>query len=135
MVERVVQGSIELVGDILARMILLFEGVEVKPERMRANLDLSGGLIMSERIMLALGEKMGRQRAHDVVYEHAQDAAVQDVTFRDLLIADREVRQHLSEAELDRLLDPATYTGACAEIARAQAQRARELAEQLVAVR
>lgn len=43
MVERVVQGSIELVGDIFARMILLFEGIEVKPERMRANLDLSGG--------------------------------------------------------------------------------------------
>ena len=135
MVERVVHGSIELVGDILSRLVLLFDGIEVKPERMRKNLDLSGGLIMSERIMLALGEKMGRQRAHDVVYEHAQDAAVQNVQFRDLLIADREVREHLSESELDQLLDPATYTGACAEIARGQAQRARELADRLAAVR
>ena len=96
MVERVVHGSIELVGDILSRLTLLFEGIDVKPERMRQNLDLSGGLIMSERIMLALGEQLGRQRAHDIVYEHAQDAAVQDASFRDLLVGDEEVRRHLS---------------------------------------
>ena len=131
MVERVVQGSIELVGDIFARMILLFEGIEVKPERMRANLDLSGGLIMSERIMLALGERVGRQRAHDIVYEHAQDSAVQNVSFRELLVGDEEVGRHLSAQELDDLLDPATYTGACGEIARGQAERAREVVERL----
>ena len=131
MVERVIQGSIELVGDILARLIILFENIDVKLERMRQNLDLSGGLIMSERIMLALGEKLGRQRAHDIVYEHAQDSAVQSVSFRELLIGDEEVRRHLSAAELDDLLDPATYTGACGEIARAQAQRAREVSERL----
>lgn len=131
MIERVIQGSIELVGDILARLIILFENIDVKPERMRQNLDLSGGLIMSEQIMLALGEKLGRQRAHDIVYEHAQDSAVQSVSFRELLIGDEEVRRHLSAAELDDLLDPATYTGACGEIARAQAQRAREVSERL----
>ncbi len=131
MVERVVQGSIELVGDIFARMILLFEGIEVKPERMRANLDLSGGLIMSERIMLALGERVGRQRAHDIVYEHAQDSAVQNVSFRELLVGDEEVGRHLSAQELDDLLDPASYTGACGEIARGQAERAREVVERL----
>ena len=131
MIERVVHGSVELVGDILSRLALLFDGIDVKPDRMRQNLDLSGGLIMSENIMLALGERVGRQRAHDIVYEHAQDAAVQDVAFRDLLISDEEVRRHLSEAELDALLDPASYTGACGEIARAQAQRAIEVAERL----
>ena len=131
MIERVVHGSIELVGDILSRMSLLFDGIDVKPERMRANLDLSGGLIMSEQIMLALGERVGRQRAHDIVYEHAQDSAVQSVSFRDLLIGDEEVRRHLSEQELDALLDPAAYTGACGDIARAQARRAREVAERL----
>ena len=131
MVERVVPGSVELVGDILSRLALLFEGIEVKPERMRANLDLSGGLIMSERIMLALGQQLGRQRAHDIVYEHAQDAAVEDVSFRDLLVRDEEVRRHLGEEALDHLLDPATYTGACAELARMQARRARAVAERV----
>ncbi len=131
MIERVLHGSIELVGDILARMVVLFDGIVVKPQRMRENLDLSGGLIMSERIMLALGERVGRQRAHDIVYEHAQDAAVREVPFRELLIADAEVGRHLTADELDNLLDPAAYIGACGEIARAQAQRAIELANRL----
>ncbi len=131
MVERVAHGSIELIGDILARMIALFEGIEVKPDRMRANLDLSGGLIMSERIMLALGERVGRQRAHDIIYEHAQASAVQGAPFRELLIGDAEVRRHLNERELDDLLDPSSYTGACGEIARSQARRAREMVNRL----
>ena len=131
MIERVIAGSTELVGDILARMTLLFDGIQVDPERMRRNLDLSGGLIMSERIMLALGEQVGRQRAHDIVYEHAQAAATGGSEFRQLLATDDEVRAHLAESELDELLDPASYTGACAEIARAQAVRARELAGSL----
>ena len=131
MIERVISGSVELVGDILSRMILLFDGIQVDPDRMRHNLDLSGGLIMSERIMLALGEHVGRQRAHDIVYEHAQESAVSGTNFRDLLAADQEVRVHLSEADLDNLLNPATYTGACAAIARQQATRARSLATTL----
>ncbi len=131
MIERATQDGIGLIGDILARMTLLFDGIAVKPERMRRNLELSGGLIMSERIMLALGERLGRQRAHDIVYEHAQDAAVREVPFRDLLIGDAELRRHLSESELDALLDPSGYTGACGDIARGQAQRARVLAERL----
>lgn len=81
--------------------------------------------------MLALGERVGRQRAHDIVYEHAQDSAVQNVSFRELLVGDEEVGRHLSAQELDDLLDPASYTGACGEIARGQAERAREVAERL----
>ena len=59
----------ELTGDMLQRMISLFEGLQVFPERMRENLDLSGGLIMAEALMLELGKQIGRQRAHDAVYE------------------------------------------------------------------
>ena len=128
MIERSLHPACELTGDILARMQLLFEGVRVDPERMRANLELSGGLIMSERIMLALGERAGRQRAHDIVYEHAQRAAVEGGGFRELLKADPEITAQLSSAEIDELLDPASYTGECAVIAREQAVRAREAA-------
>ncbi len=128
MVERALHGSVELVGDILARLTMLFEGVRVNPQRMRENLDLSGGLIMSERIMLALGARVGRQRAHDIIYEHAQQAAIDNVPFRDRLSADEEVTEHLSAHELDDLLDPAAYTGACAQMARMQAARGREVA-------
>ena len=128
MIERSLHPACELTGDILARMQLLFDGIQVDAGRMRANLDLSGGLIMSERIMLALGEQVGRQRAHDIIYEHAQRAAAEGLPFRELLEADEEVRAHLSREALTELLDPASYTGECAVIARTQAALARETA-------
>ena len=133
MIERALFGSVELVGDILARLETIFADLRVFPARMRQNLDLSGGLIVSERIMLALGERLGRQRAHDIVYEHAQQAAVTGTPFRDLLAADADVSAQLSPQELDDLLDPAAYTGACAAMAREQAARGREVASSVLA--
>ena len=62
-----------LMGDTLERVRLLAEGLVLKPERMRANLDLTDGLIMAEPMMLALGEYVGRQEAHDIVYDAAQE--------------------------------------------------------------
>ncbi|NBT43279.1 MAG: adenylosuccinate lyase family protein, partial [Alphaproteobacteria bacterium] len=51
-------------GDMLARMKIIISDLSVKPERMRQNLDLTGGLIMAEPVMLALGSSIGRQEAH-----------------------------------------------------------------------
>ena len=72
MMSRALVQACELTGDMLQRMIALFDGLQVFPERMRENLDLSGGLIMAEALMLELGKQIGRQRAHDAVYEAAQ---------------------------------------------------------------
>jgi len=47
---------------------------QLDPKRMRANLDLSGGLIMAEAIMLELGTTLGRRHAHDIIYDAAQVA-------------------------------------------------------------
>ena len=75
MFDRAITEACILTGDILERLIALFSGLTVFPERMRQNLDLSGGLIMSEALMLELGTHIGRQRAHDVVYDAAQAAS------------------------------------------------------------
>lgn len=128
MLGRALAPAIELTGDILVRMNELFGGLRVFPERMRQNLDLSGGLIMSESLMLTLGRELGRQRAHDAVYEAAQEAAVSGESFAALLAARPEVQGHLDAARIDALLDPAAYTGDSARQASEQAQRAREVA-------
>src|SRR5690606_27778315 len=82
MIGRATNDACTLTGDILLRMILAIRGLQVFPERMRQNLDLSGGLIMSEALMLELGAAIGRQRAHDAIYEAAQASANTDRPFR-----------------------------------------------------
>ena len=119
-----------LLGDTLERVRILAEGLVLKPARMRANLDLSQGLIMAEPIMLALGEYVGRQEAHDIVYDAAQ-AAAENGAFAELLAADPRVSDHLSSNQITEMLDPTRYTGLCSQLAGEQADRARDLAGKL----
>ena len=98
-------------GSLLAKMRGVCERLNVDPARMRANLDMLGGLLLSEPVMLALGEAIGKQTAHEVVYEIAMESHEQGLRFRDALLADARVSAHLDAAALDGLLDPVTYIG------------------------
>src|ERR671918_1148332 len=128
MMDRAVTQACMLTSEILQRLIAVLSGLQVFPERMRRNLDLSGGLIMAEPLMLELGKQIGRQRAHDVVYDAAQEAVTQGRGFRALLAEDERVTAHLTPAQIDALLDPARYTGLCPQFAERGALRAREVA-------
>src|ERR1700727_2452710 len=92
-------------GDMLTRLGEVLRGLRLYPVRMRENLDLGGGLIMAEAVMLQLGAAMGRQHAHDAVYDAAQDAFVQGSSFGDLLAADQRVTAHMSKEQIRGLLD------------------------------
>jgi 3-carboxy-cis,cis-muconate cycloisomerase len=131
MMSRALVQACELTGDTLQRMLALFTGLQVYPERMRRNLDLSGGLIMAEALMLDLGKQIGRQRAHDAVYDAAQAAVIEGRPFRDLLGEDPHVSARLTPAQVETLLDPARYTGLCREFAERGAARAREVSAML----
>src|SRR5262247_2142727 len=128
MMGRALTQSCELTGDMLARLIALFSGLQVFPERMLANLGLSGGLIMGEALMLELGKQIGRQRAHDAVYEAAQGSVTQSRAFREMLAADEHVSARLTPAQVDALLDPARYSGLCRQFAERGAATARKVA-------
>ncbi len=112
-------------GDLLARLAEVMRGLKLDPVRMRRNLDLGGGLIMAEAIMLELGTTLGRQQAHDVVYDAAQSAFVEGKGFSDVLAADARVTRHLDQATIEKLLDPVAYTGLCSDMAQEGAARAR----------
>jgi 3-carboxy-cis,cis-muconate cycloisomerase len=118
-------------GDMLSRLVEIFRGLKLDPARMRANLDLGGGLIMAEAVMLDLGQAIGRQHAHDVVYDAAMEAATARKSFGDLLAADPRVTAHMSAAQIEKLLEPTAYTGLCAQMARDAATRARETAKRI----
>jgi 3-carboxy-cis,cis-muconate cycloisomerase len=131
MMRKAITESCSLTGDILQRLLMLFEGLQLFPERMRANLDLSGGLIMAEPLMLELGKQIGRQHAHDVIYEASQAAAVSGRPFRLLLAEDERVGGRLSAEQIDALLEPGQYTGLCRTFAEQAAEKAREIALEL----
>ncbi|HVC43478.1 MAG TPA: 3-carboxy-cis,cis-muconate cycloisomerase [Candidatus Binataceae bacterium] len=95
----------------LAHSRALLAGLEIDPLRMRANLDLSGGLMLAEAVMMALATPLGRQHAHDLVQTLGRRAGVASRPFIDLLAADPEVAAHLDRPALARLLDPANYLG------------------------
>jgi len=109
----------------------VLRGLRLDPARMRKNLDLGGGLIMAEAVMLNLGAAIGRQHAHDVVYDAAQVAFVESRSFAELLAADPRVTAHLDAKAIETLLDPTAYTGLCAEMARHAVTRARATAAEI----
>ena len=78
---------------------------------MRANLDLTHGLIASEAVMMGLGPHLGRERAHDLVYDLCRDAIKHNRPLLDLLAENAEITRHLDRAALARLCDPANYLG------------------------
>ncbi len=123
------QGCV-LSDDLLRTLTEVVQNLELHPERMAANLRLSGGLISAEAVMMALGSKLGRQNAHEVVHHAAREVTLgAGPTFLELLAADPRVRDQLSRDELAQLLDPAAHTGLSAALARETSGRARETVE------
>ena len=98
-------------GALLSKMRTVLEKLEVYPKRMRSNLDMLGGLLLSEKVMLALGEKIGKQTAHEIVYEIAMDSFEKEIPFKDALNGDERVSNNLSSQEIGSLLDPVAYIG------------------------
>ena len=131
MMSRAIVQACELTGDVLQRVMALFDGLQVFPDRMRENLELSGGLIMAEALMLELGKQIGRQRAHDAVYEAAQASVTQARPFRETLADDPHVSAGLTKSQIEALLDPSQYTGLCRQFAERGAAQARETAAAL----
>jgi 3-carboxy-cis,cis-muconate cycloisomerase len=79
--------------------------------RMRRNLDLTGGLIVAEAVMMALAKHTGRQTAHDVVYGACRAALATGTTLLVQLERNGEVTKHLDKAQLAALTDPVNYLG------------------------
>lgn len=100
----------------LAAARAALEGLDVRTDAMARVLDTTKGLIVAEAVMMGLAPKLGRQVAHDVVYECCRVALNSDVTFEDALLARKEIADAIPADEIHRLVAPVNYLGAAPEM-------------------
>jgi 3-carboxy-cis,cis-muconate cycloisomerase len=81
-----------LAAGALAQTRLVVEGLQVNEKKMRENLDITKGLIMSEAVMMGLGDKMGRNHAHDLVYDICREVVKTGRPLIELLAENDEIR-------------------------------------------
>ena len=99
----------------LQTALAVLKGLKVNADRMLANLSLQNGLLLSEKVMFEIGKRLGKQTAHHLVYQCAMRAFEQNQPFKTVLLADPNLNQEFSEAELDSWLDPINYLGLAPE--------------------
>jgi 3-carboxy-cis,cis-muconate cycloisomerase len=105
-----------LASGALSQTKAMVAGLEVDAARMRANLDMTLGMIVSEAVMMGLGPHLGRQRAHDLVYDICRKVAATGTPLAELLAQDAEISRHLSRGEIKNMCDPANYLGLSGEM-------------------
>jgi 3-carboxy-cis,cis-muconate cycloisomerase len=102
---------VRLTAGALHHLTTTVSALELDSERMRQNLDLTKGLIFAEAVAMALGEKMPRSDAHELVQKACKRAQNARRDLRSVLAQDAIIKANLSDADLDRLFTPANYLG------------------------
>ena len=111
-VERIIlPDSTTLVDYLLNKFIDVVENMHVYPERMRQNLEMTGGLVFSQKVLLALIDAgMKREDAYAIVQELAMKGWGGEGTFRELVACDPRVLSHLPREQVESCFDPSHDT-------------------------
>ncbi|HEX2634440.1 MAG TPA: adenylosuccinate lyase family protein [Bradyrhizobium sp.] len=108
--------SFVLTAGALHQAKFALQGLIVDERQMAKNLGISRGLIVAEAVMMGLAPEIGRQQAHDVVYDACRLANEKNMTLADALSADREVSARIDRATIERLTSPNNYLGLAPEM-------------------
>ena len=100
----------------LAQTNFVVSGLQVNEKKMSENLQITKGLIMSEAVMMGLGPTLGRNKAHDLVYDVCRLVVKTGRPLIDLLVEDKEISKHATRAQLEKMVDPANYLGVAGEM-------------------
>lgn len=111
--ERIIFPEACILTDYILNLSLKLMGNLVfYPENIEANLNLTNGLIMAERLMAELTRKgMGRQTAYGVVRECAIKANKEKILLSEVILSKDEVKGYLSEEDVEEIMNPHTYIG------------------------
>jgi 3-carboxy-cis,cis-muconate cycloisomerase len=103
--------SFVLTAGSLHQAKFVLGGLIVDDAQMAKNLDIGRGLIVAEAVMMGLAPQLGRQEAHDVVYDACRRANEEYISLRDALAADPKITARIDRAAIERLTSPANYLG------------------------
>ena len=103
--------ALALTGGAAAAMREVMEGLKVQPDRMRENLDATGGLLLAENVTTIAAEKLGRLEAHELVEAASRRTFANGSTLREEILGDPALREHLTAEEIDAALEPEQYLG------------------------
>src|SRR5690606_26716635 len=112
----VIPEAFVLMSGSLKHTRFILENLWIGEDNMRKNLELGGGLLMSESVMMGLAPKVGKEKAHHLVYDAAGKAHEKGITLKQALMSDSEITKELSEKEIDTLIDPINYVGCVEEM-------------------
>lgn len=116
-----------LAGGILRHMKEVLGGLQVREENMARNLERSEGLIMAEAVMGKIAGKLGRQEAHEIVYEVAMRSFESGERFGETLKNNEALKGVIEPSEIDELLNPSAYVGLCGHFVDAVSRSAEHL--------
>lgn len=100
-----------LLAGALSQSRFIVSGLEVDVKRMRENLDMTHGLVVSEAVMMGLAPYIGREYAHDLVYDICRIAIREERALLDLLAENAEIARHVTRDQIAAMCDPAAYLG------------------------
>ncbi|MGW6402569.1 class-II fumarase/aspartase family protein [Streptomyces sp. NPDC055134] len=107
-----------LLASSLHQAHFMLSGLEVKADRMLHNTHLTGGLIVAEAVMMDVAPVLGRNQAHEVVYDACRTAIERGTTLQAQLLANDDLVHHLGAARIEELCDPARYLGSARTMTR-----------------
>ena len=89
----------------------LLRDLKVNKEKMRENLDITNGLILSQRLTFFLGDKIGKDTANDLMHDVAKYALENNLSLKEAAMMNQKVSKNITETQIDEILNPETYIG------------------------
>lgn len=125
--DSILHEAVGLMREAIVRMVELSATLHVDAERLYVNANINHGIDNSEYIMMKLAERLGKDQAHELVYELAIDASLNKRRYSEVLAANEVVSTAFSQDEIAEMLKPESYIGLSAEISRETARSVRAL--------
>ena len=101
-----------LIDYMLILMIRVLKGLQVDKKRMRKNMEITNGRMMSESVMLNLAKKgLGRQKSHEITRQLAIKSHNEKRTFKEILLENEIIKEYFNTTEIEQIMDPRNYLG------------------------